>query len=150
MQENDAQIAARVRSALAPHVQSKSAIKSLALTSGLSEMTVRKIVNTGIISSRSSAAAIEHATRGAIAAEGSVQSGARGADHYGREPAQSILKRAIAQGKGVGAFLRGMGISHHDLWVFMNAPEGKHDKTKSRVRQALTNHEILNDQGQYA
>ncbi len=140
MPEHDEQIAAAVRAKMAPLVQSPGAIKTLSIKSGLSEPTLRKIVDTGVVSSHRTAAALEALSDGAIPAASSIQPGARGSNFYSRQPAQSILAKALSLKISVADFLAKLGLTHHDLWVYMNHGDGLSDAVKQRVRSALQQH----------
>src|SRR3546814_7213724 len=58
-------------------------------------------------------------------------------DLYRREPARSLLMLSFEQGVSMAGLLRRHGLTNADLFAFMNAPEGRSDETKSRVRDVL-------------
>lgn len=142
MPEHDELIAATVRARMAALAQHPKAIRELSIKSGLSQPTLRKIVDTGVVSSLRTAVALEAATDGAIPAETSVQPGARGASLYTRDPAKSILAHARARRITVAEFLATLGITNQDLWIYMNHADGLSDALKQRVRSALLQHTI--------
>lgn len=137
MTQHDETVAADVRAAMARITKPAGAIRDLSIRSGISEPTLRKIAETGIVASRRTAAALEAATDGEIPAARSVQPNARGNDLYTREPGVSILREALRRHVGVGDVLHSLGLTHQDLWSFAHLPDGQGEAVKSRVRAAL-------------
>lgn len=137
MQNTDEETATRVRVALAPIAVEEGAVRSMALKGGISEPTIRKIIETGVVSSRRTAAALEVATDGRVPAAMSMQPGARGEDLYGRKPASIILQASLDQGVSVTEVLSRLGITHQDLWVYMNHGEHLSQRVKTRVKASL-------------
>src|SRR3546814_13609302 len=54
-----------------------------------------------------------------------------------REAVGSLLMLSFEQGVSMAGLLRRHGLTKADLFAFMNAPGGRSDETKSRVRDVL-------------
>lgn len=134
---DDEQTAARVRAILEPLVSAPGGVRDLALRAALSEPTIRKIASTGLINSHRTASAMQAATNGLINANSCTQSTARGIDFYKRNPARDVLARASDLGIGPTEMLASIGITPHDLWIFMNTPDHQNADVKKRVKHAL-------------
>src|SRR3546814_3132089 len=96
-----------------------------------------QIVATGRVNSYVTAIALEIATDRQIDADAITTLETKGAQLYRREPARSLLMLSFEQGVSMAGLLRRHGLTNADLFAFMNAPEGRSDETKSRVRDVL-------------
>lgn len=137
MHNDDEDAARRTRTLVSNEVAGPGGVRDLAMRSNLSEATIRKIATTGMVSSHVVAAAIEKGTEGRIRATDIEQPGAKGRDLYGREPARTLLGQALARGTSVTALLATYGISHQDLWTYMNHDAKGSDAVRRRVASAL-------------
>jgi hypothetical protein len=145
MQNNDEDAARRTRAFVSREIEGPGGVRELAMRSNLSEATIRKMATTGMVSSHVVAAAIEKATDGRIKAIEIEQPGAKGRDLYGREPARTLLGQALARGTSVTALLSTYGISHQDLWTYMNHDAKGSDAVRRRVASALEHAGIEQD-----
>jgi hypothetical protein len=137
MHSDDEDAARRTRTLVSREIDGPGGVRDLAMRSNLSEATIRKIASTGIVSSHVVAAAIELATDGRVRAVDIEQPGAKGRDLYGREPARTLLCQALTRGTSVTALLASYGISHQDLWTYMNHDARGSDAVRRRVASAL-------------
>lgn len=137
MHSNDEDAARRTRTLVSREIEGPGGVRDFAMRANLSEATVRKIASTGIVSSHVVAAAIENATDGRIRAQDIEQPGAKGRDLYGRQPAKALLDLALARGSSMSALLSSYGISHQDLWTYMNHDAKGSDAVRRRVASAL-------------
>lgn len=120
----------------------EDAIRTISIRSGISAPTLRSIAARGFVSSYATAVMIERATDGAIKAEMIALPSAKGSDLYRREPARSILFLALDREVSVARFLGLNGLTMSDLWNFMNAPEGKYEGSKERLKSLLLKHNL--------
>lgn len=137
MHSTDEVAARRTRTIVSKEIEGPGGVRSLAMRSNLSEATIRKIATTGLVSSHVVAAALERATEGRVKAQDVEQPGSKGRELYGREPAKTLLGQALARGTSVTALLSTYGISHHDLWSYMNHDAGGSEAVRRRVAAAL-------------
>jgi len=137
MHTDEEDAARRTRTLVSREIDGPGGVRDLAMRSNLSEATIRKIATTGIVSSHVVAAAIEKATDGRVKAIDIEQPGAKGRELYGREPARTLLGQALSRGTTVTALLSSYGISHQDLWVYMNHDAKGSDAVRRRVAAAL-------------
>lgn len=145
MHSEDEDAARRTRALVSREIDGPGGVRDLAMRSNLSEATIRKIAATGIVSSHVVAAAIEKATDGRVKAIDIEQPGAKGRDLYGREPARTLLGQALSKGTTVTALLSSYGISHQDLWTYMNHDAKGSDAVRRRVAAALEHAGIETD-----
>ena len=111
--------------------------RALSVRSGISEVTLRQIAATGRVSSYVTAVALEIATEREIDADAITTLDTKGAHLYRREPARSLLMLSFERGVSMAGLLRKHGLTNADLFAYMNAPEGRSEETKARVRDVL-------------
>jgi hypothetical protein len=137
MQQTDEARATATRRLMAPIMSEEGAARRLALSSGLSEQTIRNVASTGIVSSMRTAKAIEAATAGAVPAEAIMQPGARGEQVYSVFPGDAIMRIAIQRRCEVGRVLASVGLTHQDLSVFSHGGSDAPSAVRTRVEAAL-------------
>lgn len=110
--------------------------RGLAKHVGLSEPTVRKIADTGIVTTHATAAKLSIGSGGTLPIEDALQPDGRGAI-YQVDPGLSILQTALRDRVSVTDVLNRIGIDHHDLWAYMNHRNGTPGELRGRVQSAL-------------
>jgi hypothetical protein len=136
MPDNETDAAERVRAAMAEALAHSGSVRTFAMRSRLSEPTIRKIAETGVVSTMATAAKLELATDGAIAISDALRGDARG-DIYATDPGLAILNMALRQGVEVSEALKRLGLTHSDLWAYVNHGGGEAGTLRRRVRAAL-------------
>lgn len=136
MHNIDQNRAERVRSAMTHLLDEHGGPRGLSHVVGLSEPTIRKIAETGVVASRTTAAKIAAISDGELTVDAVAQPESRGGV-YESEPGLSILRASLRDGVSVNEVLARMGIDHKDLWAFMNDKISKGGDKHERIRDAL-------------
>jgi hypothetical protein len=136
MHNIDQKRAERVRSAMTHLLDEHGGPRGLSQIVGLSEPTIRRIAETGVVASRTTAAKIAAISEGELTVETAAQPESRGGV-YENEPGLSILRASLRDGVSVNEVLTRMGIDHKDLWAFMNDKISKGGDKHARIREAL-------------
>lgn len=136
MPDIDQKRAARVRASMELLLREHGGARSLSKVVRLSEPTIRRIAETGVVTSHATAAKIVVASPEEMTVDDVVQPNAKG-DVYRSEPGLSILQAALRDKVSVSDVLTRIGIDHHDLWAFMNNQGGNPGELRNRVQSAI-------------
>lgn len=134
-----AQCLARLRSDVAYR-------REIARASGLSELTVRQVAETGRVASYASGLILERATGGEMSIADLGGDVAKGAQFYNNRSAHALLDKAIEARTPMSRYIAGYGLTVMDLWYFVNAPKGQNEKAKEKVRKVLRELELPIDE----
>lgn len=127
----------QIKAMLCPLLSAKGAQRNLAVKSGISGMTLRRIATTGKVDSYVTALALERATDGEIKADALAGPSTKGYSFYQKEPARALLNLAFDEGITLARLLARHGLTGTDLWVSLNSPGGTNERTKEKVREML-------------